>query len=157
MEKKQGDIANQAEKLRQKMDELSGEVPLFGGEPRGSLDASRNEMGQARSKLADGQLPGATRHQRLAAEHLSKLRQSLEQASKGKGGGRGLPMPLGGSMARGGHGNGGMMGHERVEIPQSDRDRADLRFRKELLEAAKQKAPVHYEDAVRKYYEELIR
>ena len=44
-----------------------------------------------------------------------------------------------------------------VEIPQADKNRADPRFRKDLLEAAKQKAPDRYQEAVRKYYEELIR
>ncbi len=44
-----------------------------------------------------------------------------------------------------------------VQIPQSDKNRAAPRFRQEMLEAAKQKAPQNYEDAVRKYYEELIK
>ena len=44
-----------------------------------------------------------------------------------------------------------------VEIPPNDKNRADPRFRKDLLEAAKQKAPDRYQEAVRKYYEELIR
>ena len=34
---------------------------------------------------------------------------------------------------------------------------AHPKFRNELLEAAKQKPPARYEEAVRRYYEELIR
>ena len=70
-----------------------------------------------------------------------------------------LPLPLG----MGGRGSGRDMGQpgpfdpRDIEIPESDKNRADPRFRQELLEAAKQKPPERFEEAVRRYYEELIR
>jgi hypothetical protein len=80
----------------------------------------------------------------------------LERSSKG-GSGQ-LPLPLaGGSQGGGREGPGGQASNRDVQIPQTDKNRAAPRFRQELLEAAKQKAPQNYEDAVRKYYEELIK
>lgn len=157
MMKRQQQLEQQAAQLGQRMDQLGEEVPLFGGEPRQNLESARGEMGRAVGQMQAGKLPGAAASKRRAADELGKLRQSLQQASqKGQGG---LPMPLGG----GGQGKGqdrGMAGgfeSRDVEIPQSDRNRAAPRYRQELLEAAKQKAPEQYEEAVRRYYEELIK
>lgn len=158
MGKKQAELEREARRLGQRMDELASEVPLFGGEPRQNLEGARAEMGQAAGQLAGGELPDGAAHGRRAAEELDKLRQALEQASKGQSGAGGLPMPLGmgGERQRKGDGSGPFNPREEVQIPGND-NRATPRFRKDLLEAAKQKPPAHYEDAVRQYYEELIR
>ncbi len=155
--KKQAQLERDAQRLGQKMDELAGEVPLFGGEPRQSLEGARGEMGQAAGALGGGELPGGAMHGRRAADQLGKLRDALEQASKGGGAGGGLPLPLsmGGGRKRG-DGEGQFDPGEEVRIPGSD-NKAPPRYRQELLDAAKQKPPAHYEDAVRQYYEELIR
>lgn len=157
--KRQGELQKEANKLAQKMDQLAQEVPLFGGEPRASLETARGEMGQAADDMGSGELPSGAQHGRRAADELGKLRQALEQASKsGKGG---LPLPLA-MQGRGGGGNEDGSGDsgvrdEEVHIPDADKNRAAPQFRKELMEAAKQKAPQRYEDAVRRYYEDLIR
>jgi hypothetical protein len=157
--KRQGELQRDANKLAEKMDQLAQEVPLFGGEPRASLESARGEMGQAAEDMGTGELPGGAQHGRRAADELGKLRQALEQASKsGKGG---LPLPLA-MQGRGGGGNEDGSGdsgvrNEDVHIPDADKNRAAPQFRKELMEAAKQKAPQRYEDAVRRYYEDLIR
>jgi hypothetical protein len=67
-----------------------------------------------------------------------------------------LPLGGGGPGNQSGGGFDDSM-HEDVEIPKTARNPAGPRFRQDLLEAAKQKPPAHYEDAVRRYYEELIR
>jgi hypothetical protein len=157
--RKQAELEQQAGKVAEKMSELAREVPLFGGQPRASLDSARSEMAQASDDMTSGELPGGAQHGSRAADELGKLRQSLEQAARsGKGG---IPMPLAMSSPGGGgdDGSGGQTGlrNEDVHIPDADRNRASPQFRRELLEAAKQKAPKRYEDAVRRYYEELIR
>ena len=155
MQQKQQALQQQAGELGQKMDALAEQLPLFGGEPRANLDAAQGEMGEAGRALGEGQLPGAAAHKRRAAEQLKQLRQALQEASKGSGGG--MPLPLG--MGQGQGGRNGRQGNriEDVEIPQQDPNRAGPKFREELLDAAKQKPPTRYEDAVRRYYEELIR
>jgi hypothetical protein len=158
MAKKQAEVRRDTQKLGKKMQALAEEIPLFGGDPQQSIENAGSEMGQAVGSIQAGELPGAVGHKRRAADELGKLREALEKASKGQQ--SGLPMPLGGTGSGGRGRNDGMMGEmsrDEVEIPQVDRNRATPRFRKELLEAAKQKAPEHFKEAVRRYYEELIK
>ncbi|MBI5511766.1 MAG: DUF4175 family protein [Deltaproteobacteria bacterium] len=154
MSRKQEALAKRAQELGAKMDELSGELPLFGGEPKAALEGAENEMGQAVEAMRDGELPQASEHKRRAADELGKIRKALEQSSKK--GGKGLPLPLG--MSRGNRsGDGTEMSREEVQIPAEDKNRANPRYRKELMDTAKQPAPDRYEEAVRRYYQELIR
>jgi hypothetical protein len=156
-QRRQQQLEQQARQLGQKMDQLSEEVPLFGGDFRAQLENARGEMDKAVGQLQGGRLPSAAAAERRAAEQLGKMRESLERASQG-GSGQ-LPLPLAGSGAGQGRddGGGGGFANRDVQIPQTDKNRAAPRFRQELLEAAKQKAPQNYEEAVRKYYEELIK
>lgn len=156
MAQKQGELQKQAQEMQNQMQELSQEVPLFGGEPRQSLENAKSHMQQAQKRLGQGELSKAARSERMALEQLGKLRKALEQSTKGNQGG--LPMPLGSSGKSGGRrGNSGGFSKENVELPQTQSKKETPRFRQELLDAAKQKAPKRYEDAVRKYYEELIK
>jgi hypothetical protein len=156
-QRRQQQLEQQTRQLGQKMDELSQDVPLFGGDVRAQLENARGEMDKAVGQLQGGRLPGAASAERRAADQLGKLRESLERASQG-GDGK-LPLPLASSGQSGGRDRGDSSPFQQrdVQIPQADKNRAAPRFRQELLEAAKQKAPQNYEDAVRKYYEELIK
>lgn len=157
-QKKQGELEQQAKKLGDKMNELAEQMPLFGGDQMGQLQQARGEMGKAVGQMQGGKLPGAAASERRAADALGQLREALEKASQGGGGG--IPLPLGGGQRSGGEGKDGQgddPSKRDVKIPQTDKNRAAPRYRQELLEAAKQKAPQNYEDAVRKYYEELIK
>ena len=155
--KKQQSLEQQARELENRMEQLSGELPVFGGAPKSSLDGARGEMSQAAKDIGAGQLPDGAGHGRRAAEQLGKLRESLERASGHSG--KGLPMPLGEGSGSGGHDSGGYSERQQqeVEIPKFDRNQRSPKFRQDLLEAAKQKSPAHFEEAVRRYYEELIR
>ena len=44
-----------------------------------------------------------------------------------------------------------------VEIPKTDPNRGEAKFRETLREASKQKPPKRFEEAVQRYYRELIR
>ncbi|MBN1959411.1 MAG: DUF4175 family protein [Deltaproteobacteria bacterium] len=160
MSRKQTELENKATKLAEQMQELSGQVPLFGGEPRTSLDNARDEMSQAHRDLDKGELPGGAQHGRQAANELQKLRQALKEATKSGQGGLPLPLNMAGQFSNSSQGQdqaNGKHSNEDVHIPDADSNRANPIFRQELLEAAKQKAPQHYEDAVRHYYQELIK
>ncbi len=154
--KKQQSLEQQARELEGRMEQLSGELPVFGGTPKASLDGARGEMSQAARDISGGQLPDGAGHGRRAAEQLGKLRENLERASSQSG--KGIPMPLGEGSSPGGNGPGGYSEqHQEVDIPKFDRSQRSPKFRQDLLEAAKQKSPAHFEEAVRRYYEELIR
>ncbi len=157
MAQKQEQLQERAGELAQKMEELAGEMPVFGQEPRDSMARAQSEMGRAAQQMRNGQLPGAAASKRRALDELNQLKESLEQASQ-RSGGQGMPMPLaGGGRQQQGRGGGDNVNQDPVELPNTDRNRANPSFRKDLLEAAKQKAPDRYEEATRRYYEELIR
>ena len=156
MAEKQQELQQEAQRMGGKMQQLAQEVPLFGGQPQQSLRNAQSQMQQAGKNLREGKLSQAARNERMALEQLGQLRKALEQSSKGNKGG--LPMPLGSSGRQGkGRRNAQGFSKENVELPQTQSQNKNPRFRKELLDAAKQKAPKRYEEAVRKYYEELIK
>ena len=62
------------------MDQLAEEMPLFGGDPRESLNQAQGEMGSAHRELRQARLPGASHHEGKAVEHLEQLRQAFEKA-----------------------------------------------------------------------------
>lgn len=156
MAQKQQNLEQRAQELGQKMDDMSGEMPLFGGEPRGNLQQAQQEMGQAANEMGRGSLPRAAGHEQRAVEQLGKLREALEQAAQGSGG-RGLPLPLGGQGSRGEReGRGSNNSNRDVDI-QSNPNKSGQELREHLREASKQKAPERYQEAVKRYYRELIR
>ena len=152
---RQARLQQQAADLGKQMEALAQELPLFGGGPRQSLGGAEQHMGQSQQSLRGRQLPDAAAHGRRAVKALGELREALEQASsKGSGG---LPLPLGGGGGERGRGGRLGSGREDVQIPANDPRRASPGFRQHLLEAAKQKPPSRYEDAVRWYYDQLLR
>jgi hypothetical protein len=86
----------------------------------------------------------SARLQEEAARRLTELRERLEQPPQGGGGG------------------GGESGMERdlrrpVEIPDADEFEGPMETRRRLLDAMREAPPAGYEDAVRQYYEGLLR
>ena len=47
--------------------------------------------------------------------------------------------------------------HDPVRIPGADDSAAPRAWRRELLDAMKEKAPERFRDEVRRYYEELVK
>mgnify|MGYP001198690421 FL=1 len=156
MAQKQDELHEQAGEVGQRMQELAQEVPLFGSEPMQMLQAARQEMKGASNKTREGQLPQASHHGERALQQLQKMRQAFEQSSQGQG--QGIPLPLSSQMKKNNRqGKGRKMRSEDVELPGADTKAGGPSFREELLDAAKQDAPQNYEEAVRKYYQELIK
>jgi hypothetical protein len=156
MAQKQDELHEQAGEVGQRMQELAQEVPLFGSEPMQMLQAARQEMKASGNKTREGQLPQASHHGERALEQLKKMRQAFEQSSQGQG--QGIPLPLSSQMKKNNQkGQGRKMRSEDVELPGADTKAGGPSFREELLDAAKQDAPQNYEEAVRKYYQELIK
>lgn len=156
MAQKQDELHEQAGEVGQRMQELAQEVPLFGSEPMQMLQAARQEMKAAGNNTREGQLPQAAHHGQRALNQLQKMRQAFEQSSQGQG--QGIPLPLSSQMKKNNQkGQGRKMRPEDVELPGADTKAGGPSFREELLDAAKQDAPQNYEEAVRKYYQELIK
>lgn len=106
-----------------------------------ALDQIRDRMTQARRALEQGDPLEAGGHQEEAARQLTELREQLEQQQQSGGGGGGSANQRSES--------------QRVEIPSSSP--SSNAFRRRVLDAMGEGAPEGYEDAVRRYYERLLR
>ncbi|HEY4184746.1 MAG TPA: DUF4175 family protein [Polyangia bacterium] len=99
------------------------------------LKAAAQQMREASQQLRRGDAKQASGAQQNAVERLAKLRDSLQERSSG----------------------GASPQHDPVRIPGADESQAPRAWRQELMDAMKEKAPEHFRDDVRRYYEELVR
>jgi len=99
------------------------------------LKAAAQQMREASSQLKRGDAKQAGGAQQNAVERLAKLRDSLQERSAG----------------------GVSPQHDPVRIPGADESQAPRAWRQELMDAMKEKAPEHFRDDVRRYYEELVK
>lgn len=158
----QSKLQQRAEKMKQKLSELAQELPMLGeGLPK-MLDQAGQAMGRSSSQLSQGDAPGSRGQQQKALDALNQFRDALEQmAQQGQGQGGGMPMPFAppGMGAPGGRGGRGRdpRSKEKVAIPKPEQYRAPAEFREEILEAAKQGTVQEYKEAVRQYYEEIVK
>jgi hypothetical protein len=131
-----------AENLQEAFNAEPDGAPLS---PEGAeaMEAIRESMRAARQALQRGEPVGAARAQHEAARRLTELREELEKDQS----------PSGGS----GEGEGERQPTERVRIPGAEEAEGVSELRRRLLDAMREGAPRGYEDAVRHYYEGLLR
>lgn len=132
-----------AEALREAFAAEPDGAPLS---PRGveAMEGITEAMRDARQALQRGEPVGASRAQHEASRQLTELREELERNQNPNGGG-------------GGEGGEPSPPSERVRIPGAEEPRGADELRRRLLEAMRSRAPRGYEDAVRRYYEDLLR
>jgi soluble cytochrome b562 len=127
-----------------KLGSVEEAIPGIGEELAPSLEEARRQMRAAREALEQGTPGRAQGHQRAALDELSDAQSQFEKSSKNaqgsSSGGQGLKNS-----------------RDDVAIPEGDSYAAPEAFRRELIEAMKERAPAGYEEAVRRYYEELTR
>ena len=162
MQQRQDRLAQKARQLQQDMQELGEQLPIVGGGMKSMVGEAQGSMNSAEQGLGQGDAPGALGHQRNALEKLRQLQQELDKMGEGSSGGegRGVPLPFGNpSGSGGGEGDFGNRNRpeDKVEIPKPDAYQAPAEFREDILEAAKQGTVERYKDAVRRYYEELVK
>jgi len=159
LEQEQREIQEQAQAMQDKLGELGAELPIFGNEASEGWSKAQREMQDASGAFKKDRLNQGKVHGRRALEEIRSFKQGLERAAQDGAGGSGpkIPLPFG-ARANPGQGKGGKglrQNSEEVMLPQGDEGRRSIRD--DILEAAKQEAPEGYEEAVRQYYEELIR
>jgi hypothetical protein len=118
-------------------------------------------MQAAERALERGDPRDAARAQEEALRHLEALREQLEQEAQGGGGGagedeggRGGAGPGRGGRQRSGD---GVDRGETVRIPGADEFRGPAERRRRVLDAMREDAPPGWEEAVRRYYQEVLR
>lgn len=162
-EKEQDALSKRAEDIQKGLEDLGEQLPIVGPEVRSALDEARSAMGESKDMLGRGDAPGALAQERRAVEALERLSEQLEEMGSQSGGGQGgagVPLPFGqpkGSDRENERGGNSRFNRDRVEIPKPEAYQAPSEFREDILEAAKQGTVESYRDAVRRYYEELVK
>ncbi|MCB9603744.1 MAG: DUF4175 family protein [Sandaracinus sp.] len=143
---RQGQAEEAAERLSEAFRAEPDGQPLS-PESAESVDRAREAMERAARALERGEPVDATRAQQDAARRLTELREELERQSN--------PPPDGGGG--GGGGEGRPQQGRRVEIASDGQGSELAERRRRVLDGMRRPAPRGYEEAVRRYYEELLR
>lgn len=117
-------------------------VPLS-EDAAGEVSDAAEAMRVAERALGRSDPLESARAQEDAARRLTELRERLEQQQEPSGGGSG---------------GGSALDFDRpVDIPNADQFEGPMEMRRRLLDAMREAPPAGYEDAVRRYYEGLLR
>jgi hypothetical protein len=150
--------------VRDKLSEVGKKMPIFGPAHEQMLQEAQDGMAQAEERLGQGEPRGAQAGEAQALDKLSQFEKAMQEMAKGGKGGAGSPMPMPwgepqgqGDEPGGEEGDDGATSKEHVEIPDAESSRGPQEFRKNLLDAMKQKAPDKYQERVKQYYEELVK
>jgi uncharacterized protein DUF4175 len=158
---RQAELKEQAGKLGEQLDKLNQQIPIVGPGMKSMLEEAQGAMGQSGQSLGQGDAPSGLNQERRALDALNRLKQELaKKGQQGGGGGGGVPLPFGSDQGQdgGGHGpEGNDPTLDRVEIPKPEQFKAPTEFRQDIMEAAKQGTVEDYREAVRRYYEELVK
>ncbi|MFN9809050.1 MAG: hypothetical protein ACK6CU_05370 [Deltaproteobacteria bacterium] len=133
---------------RQATSELEGRLERLpmgpsGAEIAAGLHEVAGRMENAEGRLAAADAASAAREQESAAQRLTEIRRQIEQEQQNGGGG-------------GGDGSTDVS-RETVVIPGAEAFQTPMEQRRRLLDAMGDPAPRGYDDAIRRYYEGLLR
>jgi hypothetical protein len=146
--------------LQQKLRQIGGEAPVFDPAAQQAMDEAGDRMQAAQQNLSLHRAGEASREEQGALQQLGKLEQALREGGQGEGAG-GIPNPFSvgapGQMEGEGGETGDLADREKVVVPGADQYRVPPEFRRDILDAMKQRAPQAYEEQVRKYYREIVK
>jgi len=132
-------LSEDAGRLGRRMARPDSGLSFVGRDAARLLEEARQRMDRAATELGRPAPREAHESQESALERMRRLREALEEAGRpqriGDGGGFHAPPP--------------------VRIPGPDEHRSPREFRREVLDAMREEPPG--DDAVRRYYEELVR
>ncbi|MBI4818462.1 MAG: DUF4175 family protein [Deltaproteobacteria bacterium] len=162
---KQRDAQQRGRRVSQLLNQLGEELPVVGDNAKQLAEAAESAMGRAADEMGQGDSRGAEGEQRQAMESIGQLEDALKQMGRGGSGSgdeRAILLPFGEGEGEGGEPMNTGEGDdprpmEKVEIPKPEQFEAPAAFRQDILEAAKHGAARGYEDAVRRYYEEIVK
>ncbi|HCF61609.1 MAG TPA: hypothetical protein DFS52_26885, partial [Myxococcales bacterium] len=156
---REGALQQKTGQMMEKMGRMNQQAPLFSPDAQQMMKQAGDRMGQAQRELRGRNPTGAIAEQRAALDQISQLQKGLEQGQKQGGGqGPGIPWPwMGPGMGRDNGGGMSSSNDEKVQIPGADQYQVPEEYRKDILDAMKQRAPEKYEDQVKRYYEEIVK
>ncbi len=141
----QGQLSQDTGKFRRRLQQSQQMVPGLPGEAMQQVQRAAEAMQRAGQQLGQGRPRRARPGQQQAQSELQSLMESIQQAAKPKGAQRGKQQ------------RGRRTSREKVRIPGAEEHQAPEAFRKDLLEAMKERPPEDYREQVKRYYESLIK
>jgi hypothetical protein len=120
-----------------------------------ALEGAADRMQAAERALERGDPRDAARAQEDALRQLEALRDQLE--NEARGGGQGSGGSSGWDASGGRWGGSGMARGEVVRIPGADEFRGPAERRRRVLDAMREETPRGWEDAMQRYYQEVLR
>jgi Domain of unknown function (DUF4175) len=161
LSEKQQQLEQQTAELMQKFEQIAPMAPFLPQEARDEMAEAADKMKQAGEQLQDNSPAPAAEHQREADFHLEAAQQQISEAMQKMQQAQQMPqmqpqpMPSGSSDE-----NNQRLANPSasdVEIPGADQYSVPEHYRREILEAIKEKGPSRYRELNNDYYERLIR
>lgn len=137
-------LSEQAEQLRERLGAQAQQLPNLDEEATQRARSAARAMQQAGEQLSQARPGQARPSQQQAQSELEGLMQGLKQANQPQ-------------RADRQSGQSRQTSQEKVEIPNADDHHSPQAFRRDLLDAMKDKAPEQYREQVKRYYESLVR
>jgi len=145
MAERQRALRGQAEELMRQMEQKGsgeGDRPPPGQSAMNGLKGADEHMQRAEQEMRSRDARDAESEAKQALDKLGEARRDVQRERRPRDEKQG----------------GGMRADkEPVRIPNAEEWKAPREFRQDLLEAMKKAAPGDYQDAVRRYYEELVK
>lgn len=135
LQQKQQKVEEQAQKLRESIDEASQEFPMIGNQLRPPMDGAQKKMQEASGSLGEGKTQRALDQERGALDQLRQLKQSMKEALQKEQQGR-------------------QGKREKVEIPGQKGPSSDD-FRDAVKKGMKGDRLEDYANEIERYYESL--
>ena len=159
LQQQQRKAGEETQKLSQQLQQISREAPVFDPSAEESLGLAGDRMREAAQRLSEHEPGAASQQEQGALEQLQRLSQAMAHG-KGSAPGGGLPNPFSTSQPTGDGDSDGApesAEHEKVVVPGADQYQVPAEFRRDILDAMKQKAPKSFEDQVKRYYQEIVK
>jgi chromosome segregation ATPase len=144
LSKRQERLERAVTELEQHLEGVDATLPGLGESLQPAMKAAKKAMRSASEELGEVRPGDATGHQRRAMEQLGAMKKAIDKRLQDASG-------------RGGGGGGIHRRDQRVEIPEAEEHGAPKALRDALLKAMKERAPERYEEAIERYYKELVR
>ena len=142
--KRQKRIERAMNELESHLEGVDQTLPGLGEALLPSMQEAKEAMRSAADELGEVRPGEAAGHQRRAMERLEAMKGSIDKRVKD-------------SSGQAGGGPGIHRRDQRVEIPEQADPSKQKALRDALLKAMKERAPERYEEAIERYYEELVR
>ena len=142
--KRQEGLQKAVGELERQLKNVDADLPGLSESLEPKMERAKEAMRSASEELGEVRPGDASGHQRRALDALGAMKQAIDKRLQDASG-------------RGGGGAGIHRRDQKIEIPKGEAQGSPKALRDALLKAMKERAPERYEEAIERYYEELVR